>query len=128
MNITSFQFLLLCRKSYTEDPIFKYWVDIQKHENKNYACIGIPDGCPVLGKSLIYKKDVEGINPFLSACEEGNYEDDVVTDDDRNQTITKKATDKIIYSEKKIFDKEIADYAERKRNLSRNLEITYSVI
>merc|ERR1711884_323744 len=53
---------------------------------------------------------------------------DVVTDKDGNKTVTKKARDKITYSEKKICDKEIADYVDRKRKLARNLEIAYSVI
>ena len=60
--------------------------------------------------------------------QEGNYEDDVVTDAQGNKTVTKKARDKISYNEKKNFDKEIADYVDRKRKLSRNLEIAYSVI
>ena len=38
---------------------------------------------------------------------EGNYKDDVVTDKDGNQTITKKARDKISYSEKKILTKRL---------------------
>ena len=60
--------------------------------------------------------------------QEGNYTDDTVTDANGKVTVTKKARDKISYSEKKIFDKEIADYVDRKRKLSRNLEIAYSVI
>ena len=60
--------------------------------------------------------------------QEGNYSDDIVTDEDGNKTVTKKARDKISYSEKKIFDKEIADYVDRKRKLARNMEIAYSAI
>ena len=58
----------------------------------------------------------------------GNYSDDVVKDKEGNETITKKARDKISYSEKKIFDKQIGDYVARKEKLARNLEIAYSVV
>ena len=54
---------------------------------------------------------------------EGEHQDDTVTDKEGNVTVTKKARDKISYSEKKIFDKEIADYVDRKKKLARNLEI-----
>ena len=52
----------------------------------------------------------------------------MVTDKEGNETITKKARDKISYSEKKNFDKEIANYVERKRKLAGHMEIAYSVI
>ena len=58
----------------------------------------------------------------------GKFTDDVKKDDKGVVTVIKKARDKISYSQKKIFDKQIGDYVARKEKLARNLEIAYSVV
>ena len=71
-----------------------------------------------LEKMVIYQMPVP-----KDPVKEDNHEDDTETDEKGKTIITKKARDKITYSEKKIFDMEIAEYAHRKRILARNLDI-----
>ena len=88
--------------------------------------LGIKYGGDV--RASLEKMEIYQVPVPKDPVQEGNYTDDIVTDEDGNKNVTKKARDKISYSEKKIFDKEIADYVDRKRKLARNLEIAYSVI
>ena len=74
------------------------------------------------------KMELYQIPPPKDPVVTGNHEDDVVVDAEGNKTVTKSARDKISYSEKKIFDKEIANFVERKRRLFSHMEIAYSVI